>query len=145
MKIQISSEFDKTLGGTSAKHDQSKSYGEEIMALMSFWTKIRDNSIVNNGINIVVYDPDGTIFVGTEMTASDAVRCGLTSKRITLSKYGYFKHVGPYSQLYQTCTNMSEELSRMGHKPVQPIVEIYGHWTDDESKLETEVLHAFEE
>jgi hypothetical protein len=32
----------------------------------------------------------------------------------------------------------------MGLKATLPYIEIYGHWTDDDSKLETELLVAVE-
>jgi len=39
---------------------------------------------------------------------------------------------------------MRNELKRMGLKTTDPYIEIYGHWTADETKLETELLMAFE-
>ena len=143
MKLQIRKGFEKVLGGASIWHDGKKSYGEEIVGLLNtVWSRLREMDVVQNGINMVVYDPDGTVFAGVEVSEADAKRCGLESRKVKLGRYGYFKHVGPYSKLQETCVRMAEELSTMGHPPTQPIVEIYGHWTDDESKLETEILHS---
>lgn len=141
--VEIRSGFDKTLGGASRQHDPQKCFGEEIIALLdTVWPRIRENNVVQNGINIVVYDPDGTIFAGVELSESEAQRIGLASKRVTLPQYGYCKHSGPYSQIFQTCKVLDEELKQEGFKPRLPMVEIYGHWTQDESKLETEILKA---
>jgi len=35
---------------------------------------------------------------------------------------------------------MINELKKRGFETDLPYVEIYGHWTDDEAKLETELL-----
>jgi hypothetical protein len=35
---------------------------------------------------------------------------------------------------------MGEELKSKGYETVVPYIEIYGHWTSDETKLETELL-----
>jgi hypothetical protein len=35
---------------------------------------------------------------------------------------------------------MRNELKNQGHEIIFPYIEIYGHWTDDETKLETELL-----
>jgi hypothetical protein len=35
-------------------------------------------------------------------------------------------------------------MAKRGLKPAPPHVEIYGHWTDDESKLETEIVYGME-
>ncbi len=37
---------------------------------------------------------------------------------------------------------MRDKLKRKGLEPILPYIEIYGHWTNDESKLETELLSA---
>jgi len=35
---------------------------------------------------------------------------------------------------------MTDELKSKGYEIVLPYIEIYGHWTNDEAKLETELL-----
>lgn len=35
---------------------------------------------------------------------------------------------------------MADELKNKGYETVLPYIEIYGHWTNDETKLETELL-----
>ena len=35
---------------------------------------------------------------------------------------------------------MTDELKKKGFEIVLPYIEIYGHWTTDETKLETELL-----
>jgi len=35
---------------------------------------------------------------------------------------------------------MTKALEAAGHRTGWPMVEVYGHWTNDESKLETETF-----
>jgi len=35
---------------------------------------------------------------------------------------------------------MTNELKKSGYEIIDPYIEIYGHWTNDEAKLETELL-----
>ena len=65
---------------------------------------------------------------------------GLQLKKIFINKYAYYKHIGPYSQLKQAGQKMREELQNSNLETCLPYIEIYGHWTNDESKLETELL-----
>jgi len=37
-------------------------------------------------------------------------------------------------------SKMRDELKRKGFETILPYIEIYGHWTKDESKLETDLL-----
>jgi len=64
----------------------------------------------------------------------------LEQKKITLLKYAYFKHIGPYHLIKQTGNEMNDELKKRNYETTLPYIEIYGHWTKDEAKLETELL-----
>jgi hypothetical protein len=37
---------------------------------------------------------------------------------------------------------MTQILESRGHKTTSPMIEVYGHWTSDETKLETETFIA---
>jgi effector-binding domain-containing protein len=64
----------------------------------------------------------------------------LSKKTISLTKYAYYKHVGPYHLIKQAGQNINAELKQKGFETTLPYIEIYGHWTNDETKLETELL-----
>jgi effector-binding domain-containing protein len=64
----------------------------------------------------------------------------LEPKIINLSKYVYYKHVGPYSGIGEAGAKVKEELTCRGLQTGLPYIEIYGHWTEDETKLETELI-----
>jgi hypothetical protein len=55
-------------------------------------------------------------------------------------KYAYYKHVGPYNLIKQVGQHMRDELKDKGFGTIFPYIEIYGHWTNDDTKLETELL-----
>jgi effector-binding domain-containing protein len=59
---------------------------------------------------------------------------------ISLEKYAYFKHMGPYSLIKHTGQKMTNELNKQGFEIILPYIEIYGHWENDETKLETELI-----
>lgn len=65
---------------------------------------------------------------------------GLEQKSLSLPKYAYYKHAGPYNLIKQTGQAMNDELKKKGFETDLPYIEIYGHWTNDETKLETELL-----
>lgn len=80
------------------------------------------------------------MFAGVELESSTDHDNGLEQKNITLSRYAYYKHIGPYNLLKQVGQNMQDELKNRHLKSSYPYIEIYGHWTDDQTKLETELL-----
>jgi len=41
---------------------------------------------------------------------------------------------------HEVATQMTNELKNMGFATGYPYIEIYGHWTNDETRLETELL-----
>lgn len=86
------------------------------------------------------YEPNEMMFAGVELEETPQQEIGLEQKSITLVRYAYCKHVGPYNLIKQTGRAMNDELKSKGYEPDLPYIEIYGHWTSDETKLETELL-----
>ena len=118
----------------------NKDYGGTAIGLMDkMWNVIKANGIKNKRLNIWVYESNEKIFTGVELDDNNS-ETGLEEKNILLTKYAYYKHIGPYSLIKQTGQNMVRELKNRGFESSLPYIEIYGHWTNDESKLETELL-----
>lgn len=131
------------LVGASLRHDPAKCYGEEIIALLNrVWPVIKGAGIKNDGINRVVYDADGTVFAGVIADGADPQALGLERKHVQLTQYAYCKHIGPYRLLHQACDAMNQNVKARGYRTTWPMVEVYGHWSDDESKLETDLFMA---
>jgi effector-binding domain-containing protein len=104
------------------------------------WQAVKSNSLKNKGLNIWVYESNEKVFAGVELIDISRRDTGLEHKTITLTKYAYYKHIGPYSLIKQAGQKMRDELREKGFETQLPYVEIYGHWTSDETKLETELL-----
>lgn len=104
------------------------------------WQTVKENDIKNKGKNIWVYEPNDKVFAGVELDNVSNANNILEQRNIILQKYAYYKHIGSYNLLKQVGTNMRNELKSKGFETVLPYIEIYGHWTNDESKCETELL-----
>jgi hypothetical protein len=123
----------------------NKNYAGTAFALMDkMWPVIKAKGLKHKGLNIWVYEAGEKVFAGVELENQAITDTGLEQKTVLLTKYAYYKHIGPYSRLKQAGDNMQNELRRMALKPGFPYIEIYGHWTNDETKLETELIIAVE-
>ncbi|MBS0196396.1 MAG: GyrI-like domain-containing protein [Planctomycetes bacterium] len=136
-----------TMAGYSLRHDRGKRFGEEIMTLLGrLWPVIKNNSIPNDGITRVVYegcDEGCTLFAGVVLgpgAEKVPAAADLERKTVRLTRYAVWKHIGPYHQIPATGAAMTRTLEAAGHRTGWPMVEVYGHWTNDESKLETETF-----
>lgn len=119
----------------------NKDYAGTAFKLMDrMWKIVRDHGLKNKGLNTWVYGPGEIVFAGVELTETPSPDTGLEHKRITLERYACFKHIGPYALIKESGQKMRDELKQMGLETVLPYIEIYGHWTNDETKLETELL-----
>ena len=119
----------------------NKDYAGVMFKLMDkMWKTVKSNDIKHKGLNIWIYEPDEKVFAGVELDDPTNQDTELEHKSISLNKYAYYKYIGSYNLIKQTGENMREELKNLGFETWLPYVEIYGHWTNDESKLETELI-----
>lgn len=108
------------------------------------WQAVKESNLQNKGKNIWVYESGDMVFAGVELYETPSDGIGLEHKIITLTKYAYHKHVGSYKLIKQAGLNMNAEIKIKGFIPGLPYIEIYGHWNNDETKLETELLVSLE-
>jgi len=121
----------------------NKDYVGKVFELMDkMWQAVKSNGLENKGKNIWVYEPDDKVFAGVEVDDTPQQDTGMEQKNIHLSRYAYYKHIGPYQLIKQSGEYMTGELKNRGFEIISPYIEIYGHWTNDESKLETELIMA---
>jgi predicted transcriptional regulator YdeE len=119
----------------------SKDYTGTAFKLMDkMWQIVKSKGLNHKGLNIWVYEPNEQVFAGVQLDDIPKDDTGLEQKSIALIKYAYYKHIGPYNLLKQVGQNMKTELKSRGFETDSPYIEIYGHWTNDETKLETELL-----
>ena len=142
MEVEIREAFDLVLWGASAQHQAGHAYGDEIRAALDpVWAEIRTRKFGHDGINIVIYDAQGDLFAGVRLDA-EPQHTTLQRQHLALPRYAYAKHVGSYAGIPAAYQELDSALKKMGYVRCAPVVEIYGHWTDDESRLETEILCA---
>lgn len=120
----------------------NKDYAGTASKLSSkMWEVIKTTGIKNKGMNIWIYETAHKVFAGVELeNNTGSNNHGLEEKKINLEKYAYYKHIGAYNLIKQTGQNMKNELTKNGFEVILPYIEIYGHWTSDENKSETELL-----
>ena len=104
------------------------------------WKEVQERRIKSTGINHWVYLPDSMIFTGIEMKDLAADVGTLEKLDVSLDRYARYLHIGPYSTLGATWSQLMEELKKRGETPQYPNLEIYGHWNPDESKCETTIV-----
>ena len=141
MQIEIiEKDFNLILYGVSGV-SVNNNLGETGFRLMGkMWEKVKADNLKHKGINVWVYEPEGKMFTGVEIEDIPLNYTGLELKEISLTKYAYYKHIGPYNKLAEAYTRLREQINQKGLKTCFPALEIYGHWNEDESKLETEIL-----
>lgn len=145
MSLQIiNTPFHVNLHGFSGKV-LNKDYAGAGRPLMdAMWKEIKSKGIKNKGINYWVYEKGEMLFTGVELDQELPVDANLELKQISMTKYAYWKHTGPYNKLKDAYANMHDELERRKIPFHYPFLEVYGHWIPDETKLETEILFAID-
>lgn len=143
MALEIINEpFEVTLHGFSGKV-LNKNYGGTGKPLMdAMWKEIKSGGIKNKGINHWVYDRGDMLFTGVELEQDLPAEYKMELKKIHLPRYVRWKHIGPYTNLKQAYDGMHAELAQRNMDFFFPFLEIYGHWTADENKLETDILFS---
>lgn len=127
------------LAGKSMKHVPGVAYGVEILRLLDgVWPVLRVRGTGHDGINRVLYDADGVVFAGVVVSEPDDL--GLEVREVGVDRYACVKHTGPYSGLGTAYAAIEGVLREKGLRHGYPLMEVYGHWTQDEWKLETEVI-----
>ena len=139
LSISIRKDFSVSVYGFSgvAREDWAGT-GKSLMDQL--WQEVRSRRLPNDGINIWVYEEGSRLFAGVGLTTPPPADSPLESKTVLLPRYAYYKHIGPYDKIKTTCEAAREEFKKVGIQARLPYIEIYGHWTEDPSKLETELL-----
>jgi len=141
MHIEIINEpLSLTIHGFSGIAANKDYVGTAFKLMDKMWQVVKSNGIKNKGLNVWVYEAGDKVFAGVELEDGYQYNTSLELKNILLEKYAYYKHIGPYNLIKQAGQNMTAELKRLGVETSLPYIEIYGHWTDDETKSETELL-----
>jgi effector-binding domain-containing protein len=105
------------------------------------WNFFRSSGLPRPGRHLALYlDCAMNIEVGVEVsqpfTGSQRVVCSQTPAGLVATT----THFGPYSRLGDAHHAVQKWCSDHGYTPAGPSWEVYGHWTDDESQLRTDVF-----
>jgi hypothetical protein len=142
MNVEIRENLTYHLYGFSGVASNFK-FGEKGLELSGrMWKIVKENKLANKGLNIWVYDDQARMFCGVELESSPVNNFGMEQRDITLKKYAWYKHVGPYNLLFEANEKMRKELQKLGLKYGPPSLEIYGHYEPDPQKLETEIIYT---
>jgi hypothetical protein len=140
LSISIRKDFAISLYGFSDVVPTRDWAGTGRILMDRLWKELRSRQLPNKGLNVWIYDQDNQLFTGVELTTPPPPGSLLVNKTVSLPNYVYYKHIGPYAELKTTYEAAREEFKKAGIKTGLPSLEIYGHWTNDASKLETELL-----
>jgi effector-binding domain-containing protein len=140
MNIIIGENFNLNIYGFSGTATNGDYTGTAFKLMGNIWPMVKQHGLKTKGLNIWVYEPGHSVFAGIELYSAPPAGTVLELKNINLAKYAYYKHIGPYDLIKQAGENMREELKNKGFTIGLPYIEIYGHWDNDETKLETELL-----
>ena len=141
MNIEIiTTGFDLNIYGFSGIAINKDYVGTAFQLMDKMWKIVKVQGLKNKGLNIWVYEPGEKDFAGVELIDIGNHDSDLEQKNVHLTKYAYYKHIGPYNLIKHAGQSMESELRSKGFEISHPYIEIYGHWTNDETKLETELL-----
>ncbi len=126
-------------GGIAANKDYT---GTLFQLSGKMWQIVKAANIKNKGKNIWVNNTNHYVFAGVELEnpINENNNHGLEKITLNIGKYAYFKHIGAYSLIKHSGQQMTSELEKKGFETTLPYIEIYGHWTNDETKLETALI-----
>jgi effector-binding domain-containing protein len=139
MQVEIHNGHTFDVHGFSERAVNKDYTGTAFKLMDKMWQVVKSNNLKNKGLNVWVYESNDIVFGGVELNEPPTNDSGLEHKSIILKKYAYYKHVGPYSKIKETGQAMRRELENKGLEIILPYIEVYGHWSNDETKLETEL------
>jgi hypothetical protein len=140
MNVTTGQNFSIALVGYSGEA-VNRDWANTGMALMNrMWKEISALHIPNNGLNVWAYWQGNMMMAGVGYTGSLPAGTDLEQRSFELPRYVCVKHVGPYNQIPETFTKAQEYFKTEGIAVGVPYLELYGHWNEDPSKLETDML-----
>ncbi len=109
------------------------------------WRFVRAHNVTGTGHNVAVYlDEAMHIACGVEVPATFVGDGTVVLSATPAGRVAHAEHRGAYHLLGQTHTAVRQWCAANGQALSGPNWEIYGHWTDDPDKLNTDVFYLLE-
>ena len=109
------------------------------------WAYLRASGITGAGRHVALYLGNDEVEIGAEIAgpfdSSGDVYCSSTPAGVVATTF----HIGPYGGLHRAHDAIHRWLTETGRALAGPSWEIYGHWTDDMTKLRTDVFYLLTE
>jgi effector-binding domain-containing protein len=109
------------------------------------WNFLRANDVNPRGRNVAVYRGTETreldVEIGVEVAANAVGGGEVVLSATPAGTVATVAHIGSYSLLMQANEAIKEWCDANHHSIAGPSWEIYGHWTDDQTKLRTDVFY----
>ena len=117
-----------------------RSYAQAGFKLMEgLWPVIKQNGLKTTGKNYWVYHGCDWMSTCVELT-DESAESSFEHIPVHFGRYAYYKHIGPYDRLSEAYAALDGEIARRELSRNGVSVEKYGDWTEDSSKLETEIF-----
>lgn len=109
------------------------------------WEFLRRTGTPHLGLNVALYhdkvmNVDCGVLVPDRFEGQGEVTC----RQVPGGLVARTTHVGPYHLLSAAHNFVIDWCQSNGYRTILPCWEVYGHWNDDETKLETEVGYLVE-
>lgn len=93
------------------------------------------------GCNVVIYDRPWSILAGVEVTGAFEGDGNVTRSATPQGRAARTLHRGPYAEMGRANEAIQAWCREHNQKPTGITWEVYGDWSEDESKLTTEVFY----
>jgi effector-binding domain-containing protein len=113
------------------------------------WDRLRAAGITENGRNVTVYVGNANAAIDMQIGVEvDGEACrkiewseGMYVTSTPIGDVAHAVYMGDYADLYLVHRSIAEWSNEVGRALAGPSWEVYGHWSDDPTKLRTDVYY----
>jgi effector-binding domain-containing protein len=110
------------------------------------WAVLRSQQVSGAGRHVAVYyDGQINLEVGAEVDPSFAGYGEVVASHTPAGTVATTTHLGPYHLLVGAHEAVLKHCRDHGHALAGPSWEVYGHWTDDPARLQTDVYYLLQD
>jgi len=110
------------------------------------WNLVKKAQLTNPGRMIAVYlDCEMNLEIGVEVDGAFPDQGELFSSSTPSGMIATAAHIGPYDRLGEAHSAIHQACKQQGRDFAGPSWEIYGHWSDDPTKLRTDVCYLLKD